>query len=151
MEGRRNNKRKKDRMEEGIQGERMKEKNSLLLALNWSDYSSWSSCLWNRRQQVEGLVSLFSLPEPHSSLLFSLQSSSSRSFSSPVGLQFISCVFLGLHQLGATHTLPSCSVLSQMLGALGAAMGQFSPLLGRVFPGNAVLSLIHISEPTRLS
>ena len=25
-----------------------------------------------------------------------------------------------------------------MLGALGAAMGWFSPLLGRVFPGNAV-------------
>ena len=25
-----------------------------------------------------------------------------------------------------------------MLGALGAAMGQFSPLLGRVFPGHAV-------------
>ena len=38
MEGRRNKKRKKDRKEEGIQGERRKQTNkkSLLLALNWS-------------------------------------------------------------------------------------------------------------------
>ena len=35
---------------------------------------------------LEGLVSLFSLPEPHSLLLFSLQSSSSGSFCSPLGL-----------------------------------------------------------------
>ena len=39
------------------------------------------------REGVVGrMVSLFSLPEPHSSLLFSLQSSSSRSFCSPLGL-----------------------------------------------------------------
>ena len=38
------------------------------------------------RGWVEGLVSLFSLPEPHSSLLFSLQSSSLGSFCSPLGL-----------------------------------------------------------------
>ena len=42
--------------------------------------------LWNWRGWFEGLVSLFSLPEPHSSLLFSLQSSSSWSFCYPVGL-----------------------------------------------------------------
>ena len=42
MEGRRNEERKKDRKEEGIQGERRKEKRKkikkegLLLALNWS-------------------------------------------------------------------------------------------------------------------
>ena len=35
---------------------------------------------------LEGLVSLLSLPEPHSSLLFSLQSSSSGSFCSPLCL-----------------------------------------------------------------
>ena len=35
---------------------------------------------------VGRMVSLFSLPEPHSSLLFSLQSSSSGSFCSPLGL-----------------------------------------------------------------
>ena len=34
----------------------------------------------NGRGWLEGLVSLFSLPEPHSSLLFSLQFSSSGSF-----------------------------------------------------------------------
>ena len=39
-----------------------------------------------REGVVLGLVSLFSLPEPHSSLLFSLQSSSSGSFCSPLGL-----------------------------------------------------------------
>ena len=38
------------------------------------------------RGWLEGLVSLFSIPEPHSSLLFSLQSSSSGSFCSPLGL-----------------------------------------------------------------
>ena len=32
------------------------------------------SCLCNGRGWLEGLVSLFSLPGPHSSLLFSLQS-----------------------------------------------------------------------------
>ena len=78
-------KRKKDRKEEGIWGERMKEKKSLL-ALNWSGLFCWSSCLWNRRGWLEGLFSLFSLPEPHSLLLFSLQSSSSVSFCSPLGL-----------------------------------------------------------------
>ena len=84
MEGRRNKKRKKDRKEEGIQGERRKKKKSsagfkqvrlvLLVFLSVE------------REGVEGLVSLFSLPEPHSSLLFSLQSSSSGSFCSPLGL-----------------------------------------------------------------
>ena len=116
----------------------MEKKKCLLLALNPSGQFCWSSCLWNGRGWLEGLVSLFSLPGPHSSLLFSLQSSSSGYFCSPLGLQFTICVVLELHQLGATHIPPSCSLLSQMLGAFGAAMGQFSPLLGRVFPGNAV-------------
>ena len=40
----------------------------------------------NGRGWLEGLVSLFSLPESHSSLLFSLQSSSSESFCSPLDL-----------------------------------------------------------------
>ena len=128
MAGRRNSGGKEER----------KKKKSLLLALYRSGQFCWSSCLWNGRGWLEGLVSLFSLPEPHSSLFFSLQSSSSGSFCSLLGLQFTSCAVLGLHQLGATHIPPSCSLLSQMLGALGTAMGQFSPLLGRFFPGYAV-------------
>ena len=40
----------------------------------------------NGRGWLEGLVSLFSLPEPHSSLLSSPQSGSSGSFGSPLGL-----------------------------------------------------------------
>ena len=74
MEGRRNKKRKKDRKEEGIQGERRKEKKKerrssagfklvrlvLLVFL----------CV-KQEGVVERMVSLFSLPEPHSSLLFS--------------------------------------------------------------------------------
>ena len=61
---------------------------------------------------LEGLVSLLYLPEPRSSLLFSLQSSSSGSFCSPLGLLFTSCAVLELHQLGATHIPPACSLLS---------------------------------------
>ena len=65
-------KRKKKREEEGIQGERKKKKKSsagfkpvrLVLLV---------SCLCNGRGWLEGLVSLFSLPGSHSSLLFSLQ------------------------------------------------------------------------------
>ena len=85
MEGR-SNKKKTEGQKEGIQGERKKKKKSLLLALNWSGSFWWSSCLWNGTGWLEGLVSLFSLPEPHSSLLFSLQSSSSWSFCSPLDL-----------------------------------------------------------------
>ena len=87
MEGRTNKKRKKDRKEEGIQGERGKgkiKKSSagfklvrlvllVVLSVEWEGV-------------VGRMVSLFSLPEPHSSLLFSLQSSSSGSFCSPLGL-----------------------------------------------------------------
>ena len=63
--------RKKKREEEGIQGERKEKKKSagfkpvrLVLLV---------SCLCNGRGWLEGLVSLFSLPGSHSSLLFSLQ------------------------------------------------------------------------------
>ena len=49
-----------------------KEKKSLVLALNWSGQFCSSSPLLNGKGWSEGLVSLFSLPEPHSSLLFSL-------------------------------------------------------------------------------
>ena len=74
MEGRRNKKRKKDRKEEGILGKevkkkekkRIKEKEVLLLALNRSGYFCWCP-VCNGRGCLEGLVSLFSLPEPHSS------------------------------------------------------------------------------------
>ena len=89
MEGRRNKKRKKDRKEEGIQGERRKGKKKkkrssagfkpvrlvLLVFLSVE------------REGVVGRIGFtLSLPEPHSSLLFSLQSSSSGSFCSPLGL-----------------------------------------------------------------
>ena len=85
MEGRRNKKRKKDRKEEGIQGERRKEKKKssagfksvrlvLLLVLSV------------QREGVVGRIGFTFLPGPHSSLLFSLQSSSSWSFCSPLGL-----------------------------------------------------------------
>ena len=87
MEGRRNKKRKKNRKEEGVQGERRKEKTRkssggfklvrlVLLVFLSVEREGW----------LEVLVSLFSLPEPHSSLLFSLQSSSSGSFCSPLGV-----------------------------------------------------------------
>ena len=89
MEGRRNKKRKKDRKEEGLQGIGGKKKMScagfkpvrlvLLVFLSVEQDGMGTGCL------LEGLVSLFSLPEPHSSLLFSLQSSSSWSFCSSVG------------------------------------------------------------------
>ena len=138
MEGRRNKKRRRTERKKEFRRKGGKKKKSLLLALNQSGQVCWLSCLWNGRVWLEELVSLFSLPEPHSLLLFSLQSSSSGSFCSPLGLQFTSYAVLELHQLGATHTRCSCSLLSQMLGALCAAMWQFSPLLGGVFPGNAV-------------
>ena len=95
MEGRRNKKRKKDRKEEGIQGERRKENRKkkkkkkrrrssagfklvrLVLLVVLSVEQEW----------VVGRIGFtFLLPEPHSSLLFSLQSSSSGSFCSPLGL-----------------------------------------------------------------
>ena len=89
MEGGRNKKRRKDRKEEGIQWERGKEKKEKkkssagfkLVRLVLLVVLSVEGRVW-----LEGLVSLFSLPEPHSSLLFSLQSSSSGSFCSPLGL-----------------------------------------------------------------
>ena len=72
MEGRRNKKRKKDRKEEGIQGERREQKKKssagfkpvrlVLLVFLSVDGRGW----------LEGLVSLFSLPEPPFLLLFSL-------------------------------------------------------------------------------
>ena len=86
MEGRRNKKIKKDRKDEGIQRERRKEKIKcsgvfkpvMLVLLVFLSVEC--------EGVLEGLVLLFSLPEPHSSLLFSLQSSSSGSFCSPLGL-----------------------------------------------------------------
>ena len=74
MGGRRNEE-KKRREEEGIQGERMNGKKNIpsagfkpvrlvLLVVLSVQREGW----------LEGLVSLFSLPGPHSSLLFSLQS-----------------------------------------------------------------------------
>ena len=87
MEGRRNKKRHKDRKEEGIQGERRKEKKKRcsagfkLVRLVLLVFLSVE-----REGVVKGLVSLFYLPKPHSLLSFSLQSSSSGSFCSPLGL-----------------------------------------------------------------
>ena len=73
---------KKKRKEEGIQGERRKGKKKRkssvgfkLVRLVLLVFLSVKGRGW-----LEGLVSLFSLPEPHSSLLSSLQSSSSGSF-----------------------------------------------------------------------
>ena len=88
MEGRRNKKKRRTERKKEFRGkggkERKKKKKSsagfkpvrlvLLVVL------SVEGRVW-----LEGLVSLFSLPEPHSSLLFSLQSSSS-----------VSCLPLGL-------------------------------------------------------
>ena len=88
MGGRRNEKKKKGRRNSGGKKERKKKKEKkrssagfklvrlVLLVFLSVDGRGW----------LEGLVSLFSLPEPHSSLLFSLQSSSSGSFCSPLGL-----------------------------------------------------------------
>ena len=76
MEGKNNKKGKKDRKEEGIQGERRKERKRKSSA----GFKPVRLVLLVGRGWLEGLVSLFSLPEPHSSLLFSLQFSSSGSF-----------------------------------------------------------------------
>ena len=84
MEGRRNKKRKKDRKEEGIQGERRKEKRRK--EKKKRSYAGHPVCGRGGRVWLEGLFSLFSLPEPHTSLLFSLQSGSPGSFCSPLGL-----------------------------------------------------------------
>ena len=62
MEGRRYEKRKKDRKEEGIQGERRKEKKNLLLALNRLGYFCWSFCLWNGAGGVVGRFDFTFLP-----------------------------------------------------------------------------------------
>ena len=74
MEGGMSKKRKKDRKEEGIQGERRKEKKKSSAGFKRVRLVLVVSCLCNGRGWLEGLVSLFSLPGPHSSLLFSLQS-----------------------------------------------------------------------------
>ena len=69
---------KKKREEEGIQGERKKKKGKKKSSAGLKQVRLvlLVSCLCNGRGWLEGLVSLFSLPEPHSSLLFCLQSSS---------------------------------------------------------------------------
>ena len=63
---------KKKREEEGIQGER-KEKKKSSAGFKPVRLFLLVSCLCNGRGWLEGLVSLFSLPGSHSSLLFSLQ------------------------------------------------------------------------------
>ena len=80
MEGRRNKNKKegqKGRRNSGGNEERKKKSSDgfkpvrlVLLVFLSVEWRGW----------LEGLVSLFSIPEPHSSLLFSLQSSSSGSF-----------------------------------------------------------------------
>ena len=65
---------KKKRKEEGIQGERRKGKKKSSAGFKPVRLVLLVSCLCNGRGWLEGLVSLFSLPGPHSSLLFSLQS-----------------------------------------------------------------------------
>ena len=72
MEGRRNKKRKKDRKEEGIQGERREEKKKSSAGFKPVRLVLLVVLSVEGRVWLEGLVSLFSLPEPHSSLLFSL-------------------------------------------------------------------------------
>ena len=91
MEGGRNKKRKKDRKEEGIQGERRKEKKKKKKKRSSAGFKQVRLVLLVVLSvEQEGVVGrigfIFSLPEPHSSLLFSFQSSSSGSFCSPVGL-----------------------------------------------------------------
>ena len=73
MGGRRNEKKKE---EEGIQGERKEKKKEKKSSAGFKPVRLvlLVSFLCNGRGWVEGLVSLFSLPGPHSSLLFSLQS-----------------------------------------------------------------------------
>ena len=76
---------KKKRKEEGIQGERRKGKKKSSAGFKLVRLVLLVSCLCNGRGWLEGLVSLFSLPGPHSSLLFSLQS--------PLALQLPSAGF----------------------------------------------------------
>ena len=65
-------KKKREREEEGIQGERRK-KNKTSVGFKPVRSFLLVSCLCNGRGWLEGLVSLFSLPGSHSLLLFSLQ------------------------------------------------------------------------------
>ena len=76
-------KRKKDRKEEGIQGERRKEKKKVSTGLKPVRLVLLVFLSVEREGVVGRIFSLFSLPEPHSSLFFRLQSSSSWSFCSP--------------------------------------------------------------------
>ena len=87
MEGRRNKKKKEGQKgirNSGGKEDRKKKKSSagfkpvrlVLLVVLSVEREGW----------LEGLVLLFSLPGPHSWLLFILQSSSSSPFCSPVGL-----------------------------------------------------------------
>ena len=64
---------KKKRKEEGIQGERRKGEKKKSAGFKPVRLVLLVSCLCNGRGWLEGLVSLFSLPGSHSSLLFSLQ------------------------------------------------------------------------------
>ena len=72
--------------EEGIQGERRKEKKKKSSAAFKPVRLVLLVFLSVKREGVVGRIGFTVLPEPHSLLLFSLQSSSSRSFCSPVGL-----------------------------------------------------------------
>ena len=97
-EGRRRNKKGKGWKEEGIQKERRTERKKEFRGKGGKKKKKSSAGFKQVRLVLrvflsveqegllEGLVSLFSLPEPHSSLLFHLQSSSSGSFCSPLGL-----------------------------------------------------------------
>ena len=91
MEGRRNKKRNKDRKEEGIPGESRKEKRKKKRRRSSAGFKLVRLVLLvvlsvDREGEVGRIRFTFLLPEPHSSLLFSLQSSSSGSFCSPLGL-----------------------------------------------------------------
>ena len=86
MEGRRNKKRKKDRKEEGIHGKggKKKKKSSAGFKPVRLVLLVFLSVEW---EGVVGMISFtFLPPEPHPSLLFGLQSSSSGSFCSPLGI-----------------------------------------------------------------
>ena len=86
---------------------------------------------------MEGLVSFFSLPEPHSLLLSSLQPSSSRSFCSPHSpLVHQLCCPLVAPIRGNSH---STFLLFAVLDARGSrcCSGVDQPL-GQVFPDDAV-------------
>ena len=74
MGGRRNEEKKKRERKKEFRGKGGKEKKNILLALKRSGYFCWCPVCAMGGLWLEGLVSLFSLPGPHSSLLFSLQS-----------------------------------------------------------------------------